>query len=44
MNGFIEQTAEDYELSYEMVAYIYKIHWPDTFYEKLEEIIKYINN
>lgn len=37
-NPFIQQTANDYAMSYEEVE---KIHtkYPDNFYEKLEEYI-----
>ncbi len=38
MKIFIEQTAKDYDLKYEIVARIYKSYWPDSFYDKLEEI------
>lgn len=40
-NSFIEQTANDYDLSYDEVEYIYNL-WYDKglFYEKLEEYIK----
>lgn len=40
MNIFIKQTAKDYDLNYETVAHMYKLYWPDNFYEKLEEIIQ----
>ena len=36
---FIQQTAEDYDLSYSIVKLIYDIH-RDSFYEKLEEYLK----
>lgn len=38
-NGFIQQTADDYAMSYEEVEKIYKF-FPNNFYEKLEEFIK----
>lgn len=40
-NGFIRQTAEDYDMSYREVEWIYT-KWNDKglFYEKLEEFIK----
>jgi len=38
-NPFIASTAKDYNMDYLEVARIYQ-HYPDTFYEKLEEIIK----
>jgi len=40
-NAFIQQTAEDYDMKYEDVKYIYDL-WKDKgrFYEKLEEYIK----
>jgi hypothetical protein len=37
-NGFIRQTANDYDVSYELVENLYKNK--ETMYEKLEEIIK----
>lgn len=37
-NGFIRQTANDYDVSYELVENSYKNK--ETMYEKLEEIIK----
>lgn len=39
-NTFIEQTAVDYDMSYEDVERIHTLH-PDNFYEELE---KFINN
>ncbi len=36
---FLEQTAQDYDMSYEEVERIKKNH-PGAFYEKLEEFIK----
>lgn len=40
-NGFIEQTANDYDMSYSEVERIYnKWHSEGLFYEKLEEYIK----
>ncbi len=36
---FIQQTADDYFMTYEQVAYIYK-NYQDTFYEELEDFIK----
>lgn len=40
-NGFIEQTANDYDMPYSEVEWIYN-KWNDKglFYEKLEEYIK----
>lgn len=40
-NGFIEQTANDYNMPYSEVEWIYK-KWNDKrlFYEKLEDYIK----
>jgi len=40
-NRFIEQTANDYHMSYSEVEWIYK-KWNDKglFYQKLEEYIK----
>jgi hypothetical protein len=38
-NPFIAQTAEDYDMDYECVEYIYN-HYHENFYEKLEEFIK----
>jgi uncharacterized short protein YbdD (DUF466 family) len=38
-NGFISQTAQDYDMNYEDVERIKNQH-PDNFYEKLEEFIK----
>ena len=38
--GFIQQTANDYDISYEIVEEIYKKYPnPNEFYEKLEEYI-----
>ena len=38
-HSFIVQTARDYDMECEDVAYIYK-HYHDNLYEKLEEFIK----
>ncbi len=38
MNSFIAQTAIDYDMSYEDVERIHKLH-SNNFYEKLEEFI-----
>ena len=40
-NGFITQTAKDYDMSYDEVEIIYN-KWSDEglFYEKLEDYIK----
>lgn len=37
-NGFIEQTAKDYDMNVYDVQQIYN-QYPDNFYEKLEEFI-----
>jgi len=40
-SGFIQQTAEDYDMSYSEAEYIYKHYYESgEFYEKLEEYIK----
>lgn len=38
-NGFIEQAAMDYAMTYEQVDRIHNLH-PEKFHEKLEEHIK----
>jgi hypothetical protein len=38
--SFIEQTAKDYDLDYDVVNHIYVLYWPERFYKKLEEIIE----
>lgn len=41
--GFIQQTAQDYDMSYEQVEQIYIKYYkksPILFYEKLEEFIQ----
>lgn len=40
-NAFLEQTAKDYDMSYNETEHIYNM-WNDKglFYEKLEEFIK----
>lgn len=41
INFFVKQTAEDYDLEYEVVQEIYdKYFIAGNFYEKLEEYIK----
>lgn len=47
INGFIQQTANDYDMEYDDVMHIYTIHRKldhenktDVFYDKLEEFIK----
>jgi len=37
--GFLRQTAHDYDMDYEMVKSIY-MKYPNSFYEELEEYIK----
>ncbi len=45
VNGFIEQTAKDYDMTYSEVELIY-CKWNDKglFYEKLEEWLNEMNN
>ncbi len=38
MNSFIEQTAQDYDLDISAVSHLYRLYWPDIFYDKLEEL------
>ena len=39
-NPFIQQTAVDYDMSYEVVDYICNVYWDKgLFYDKLEEFI-----
>ena len=42
-NGFLEQVAKDYDMSYDEVSHIYTLH-PIDFYEELETFIKVRQN
>jgi hypothetical protein len=38
--GFIQQTANDYDMPYSIVKMIYDKYYPEQFYERLEMYIK----